>query len=310
MEENQEPYGCIYQISFPNGKLYIGQTIQGIDARWREHLRHAQKGKARLYTALRKYHLKNVSESKVEYKVIAEGYSADELDFLEEKYIRELRTFHSDGKGYNMTYGGEGRKGPMTPSVINLLGEPRLTEEQKQKCVETQRRRAIERPDIAENHAQLMRQRAIDHPEIGQKHSEHMKKLYEEHPEKREKMSRLKREQNIRDPDMARRQSEIKLMMYEDRNVGPQMIEKIREASRKQWANDEKRQKLMDEKRRRFSRPFDVYLIVDGSFVAHFDYVPDCAEKLFGKKQESNISAVLNGTRKSYRGYRFQYTDL
>ena len=33
----------IYKIQFPNGKVYIGQTVD-VNSRWREHLREAAIG--------------------------------------------------------------------------------------------------------------------------------------------------------------------------------------------------------------------------------------------------------------------------
>ena len=70
-------------------------------------------------------------------------------------------------------------------------------------------------------------------------------------------------------------------------------------------ARPRKKKKIMDGKRNRFSKSFNVYK--DGKLINSFDYVPDCAYKLFGKKNDSNISAVLNGRRKSHKGYMFEY---
>lgn len=45
----------IYKIQFPNGKVYIGQTID-VNSRWREHLREAAIGTdTKVYRAMRKY---------------------------------------------------------------------------------------------------------------------------------------------------------------------------------------------------------------------------------------------------------------
>jgi hypothetical protein len=53
----------------------------------------------------------------------------------------------------------------------------------------------------------------------------------------------------------------------------------------------------MDEKHSRFTKPFNIYKY--GVLIDSFDYVPDCAFKLFGKN-DSNISAVLKDRKKTY----------
>jgi hypothetical protein len=93
-------------------------------------------------------------------------------------------------------------------------------------------------------------------------------------------------------------------MKFEDKDA-VEIIEKIRNKSIQQWQDPEKKRKIMDEKRNRFSKPFNVYK--DGILIGSFDYVPDCAFNLFGKKNDSNISAVLAGRKKLHKGYVFEY---
>ena len=288
-------YGIIYRLAFPNGQ-YIGQTIQGKDVRFKEHLRDTNAGSTLpVHNAIRKYYDDDQAKNKVEMTVIDTAYSLDELNTLEIKYINEYNTFNANGHnptGYNMTIGGDGCKGY------------KFTEEQKENCKKVQQKRKEEHPEIAMNHSKIMKQRAINNPEIGIQHSIIMKQLYAENPAKKEEMSLLKLQQNMNNPEMARQQSELKLMMYEDKNAD-EIIAKISEKSKQQWQDPDKRQKIMDEKRNRFTMPFNVYK--DGALIDSFDYVPDCASKLFGKTQDSNISAVLKGRKKSYRGYVFEY---
>ena len=88
-------------------------------------------------------------------------------------------------------------------------------------------------------------------------------------------------------------------------SLNKEIIEKIRNKSIQQWQDPEKKKKIMDEKRKRFSKPFDVFK--DDILIESFDYIPDCANKLFGKKNDSHISAVLNGKQKQHKGYVFKY---
>ena len=171
-------------------------------------------------------------------------------------------------------------------------------------CKKIQQKRKEEHPEIAINHSNFMKQRAIDDPNIGIQHSIIMKELYDKNPSKKEDMSKLKKQQYNDNSEMARRQSELKLMQYEDKYAF-QYIINLSKKTTSQWEDLEKRKKIRDEKRNRFSKPFNVYK--DEILIDNFDYVPDCAFKLFGKKNDSNISAVLKGKKKSHKGYVFKY---
>lgn len=284
-------YGIIYLLSFPNGK-YIGQTIQGIKIRFKEHLRDTKKGSTLpVHNALRKY------KDTVNIEVIDKAYSLEELNELEKKYIVEYNTFNNNGKnenGYNLTIGGDGCK------------SYKFTDEQRDHCKKIQAERKIIHPEISKNHSKFMKERAIEHPEIGTNHSHCMKELYSKYPEKKETMSKIKIEQYKDNPDMARQQSELKLMFYEDKYAS-QTIDVIRENTKKQWNDPNQKKKIMDEKRKRFSKPFSVYK--DGNYIGDYDYVPDCSNDLFGinSGNAGNISAVLKKKRKLCRGYFFKY---
>jgi hypothetical protein len=97
-----------------NGHGYIGITQCSLAKRWREHLCAARTGSdKRLYRAMRKYGTNNFS--------IAALYEADsfqELQAVERGLIAAHGTYASNGKGYNLTSGGEGRD-----RVDQLFGE-------------------------------------------------------------------------------------------------------------------------------------------------------------------------------------------
>jgi len=284
-------YGIIYLLSFPNGK-YIGHTIQGIKIRFKEHLRDTRKGSnLPVHNAIRKY------TDLVNIEVIDKASSPEQLNELEKKYILEYNTFNDNGKnknGYNLTIGGDGCK------------SYKFTDEQREICKKIQSERKILHPEIAKNHSKFMKERAIKRPEIGINHSRCMKELYLKYPEKKENMSKIKIKQYKDNPDMAIQQSELKLMFYQDTRAN-QTIDIIRENTKKQWNDPNQKKKIMDEKRKRFSKLFSVYK--DGIYIRHYDYVPDCSNELFGinSGDAGNISAVLKGKRKLCRGYFFKY---
>ena len=278
----------VYRYLFPHGKNYIGLTTRPKNIRKNEHKCALNIGDTKcVYNAMRKYGIENVI-----YEVLDTAETNEELCELEIMYIQKYNSFYKNHKGYNMTYGGEGIKGYT------------FNEEQKQNCREAQKRRKEEHPEIYINHSKIMKKRAIDNPEIGIQHSIHMKQLYHSNPSKKDDMSKLKIQQNKDNPDMGKQQSELKLMWYEDKD-GFEEKTKISEKSLTQWQDPEKRKKIMVEKRKRFSKPFNVYK--NGILIDSFDYVPDCAFKMFGRPTDSNISAVLKGRKKNHKGYVFTY---
>jgi hypothetical protein len=87
----------IYKLTFPNGKVYIGQTSQLLRERVRQHCSdafnkesHTPKGRA-----IRKYLSLNI-------EVL---YQGDELDYNEINYIKEYNSTNQE-YGYNLESGG------------------------------------------------------------------------------------------------------------------------------------------------------------------------------------------------------------
>jgi len=91
----------IYKFThLKTGRCYIGQTIQDPNRRRLEHICDSK------YTS-RTYHfhnaLKKYGENAFSFEVIAEALTLDELNSLEEKYIKE---FDSIANGFNIRNGG------------------------------------------------------------------------------------------------------------------------------------------------------------------------------------------------------------
>lgn len=105
--------GFIYQLLFPSGKSYVGQTIKKkVEARWRAHKTNSRflKGSCRaVNAAIRKYGWKNVTK-----KVLA-IVPDEEIDDAEVKFIAKFNSYHN---GYNLTVGGDvnpmSKNGPLT----------------------------------------------------------------------------------------------------------------------------------------------------------------------------------------------------
>lgn len=129
-------YGYIYIIiNKINRKIYVGQTIQGFDKRY----------KGGVYNATSNPHLKNSIdkygiENFIFVKEFDVAYSKEELDALEDMYIKIYDTINPL-YGYNKKFGGA--NGRLTEESLNKIsGEnhynygKHLSEETKQKIKE------------------------------------------------------------------------------------------------------------------------------------------------------------------------------
>lgn len=94
-------YGVIYLIRcLVTGKLYVGQTKQKLQVRFRSHLRE----ETYIGRAMRKYGIENFT-----VEVIEECYSREQLNERECYWIVKLNCKRPHG--YNLTDGGEGTSG-------------------------------------------------------------------------------------------------------------------------------------------------------------------------------------------------------
>jgi group I intron endonuclease len=105
---NTPQSGCVYRLTFPNGKSYIGATRKTADERFKVHLSHSKRlsnsrhSKA-VHHAIAKYGVENVL---IETLLVAEITQC--FDF-EIKAIEKFKTRAPNG--YNLTDGGEGVHG-------------------------------------------------------------------------------------------------------------------------------------------------------------------------------------------------------
>lgn len=86
-----------------NNKKYIGQTINTIQRRWSEHNSPSSDYCRILKRALNKYGKDNFT-----IEEIARASSIEELNYLEEKFIKEHNTLNPNG--YNLLAGGRNKK--------------------------------------------------------------------------------------------------------------------------------------------------------------------------------------------------------
>lgn len=93
---------CIYKIENKiNGKVYIGQTIRGLNHRKNQHIQRFKSCERdhKLYLAFNKYGMNNFV-----FEVIFCTFDKSYLNDLEIHFIKEYNSYN---RGYNMTMGGD-----------------------------------------------------------------------------------------------------------------------------------------------------------------------------------------------------------
>lgn len=106
--------GIIYIATSPSNKKYVGQTIDTIDNRWRDHVYDAQDPNKNhcvaLNNAIRKYgpnefKLKTLLRGNADKNIKYDGKMLSQLDLYEDKFI-ELYQTTNPKFGYNIKKGG------------------------------------------------------------------------------------------------------------------------------------------------------------------------------------------------------------
>jgi len=183
------PYGIIYAITnLVNGKRYVGQTIQGLDVRKRQHLKDAKalRYDLHLYRAIRKY-----GEDAFSWEVCDYAFSREELNQKEVFYIEKYGAL-CHKHGYNCASGGSNGnnfagKTPEERQAINKKLSfkssqqwERYSPEQKQLVVNTLNAAMRSWWATATDETKLRRNSALSKSRTGIKHTpEHRRKLSE-----------------------------------------------------------------------------------------------------------------------------------
>ena len=95
--------GCVYLLTSPSGKSYVGITKHDLEQRWARHVKDhlSNSWGCALYAAMRKYGPDNFQRRTLEMHT-----DWGDLCASERRLIRELNTKYPTG--YNLTDGGEG----------------------------------------------------------------------------------------------------------------------------------------------------------------------------------------------------------
>lgn len=110
-------YGRVYCVlNLSNMKMYVGQTIKSIHARWK----HGHKSASPLGAAFRKYGADRFFTFK-----LGHAFSTTGLDILERKWIRLLNTIAPHG--YNLTSGGRNQGELSKESKLKMRKSQKLS---------------------------------------------------------------------------------------------------------------------------------------------------------------------------------------
>jgi len=126
-------YRCINNI---NNKIYIGFTSNNLNKRIIEHKSNSKKKSNYIFhKAIRKYGINNFT-----WDILLETEDKSyALDIMEPFFIKEYDTYYNHGKGYNMTWGGQG----------GMLDKKHSKEtKEKMKLAWTKRENRISNPDL------------------------------------------------------------------------------------------------------------------------------------------------------------------
>ena len=111
----------IYKITNTlNGKVYIGQTVQSIQQRWRQHVQDAYANQKCLHlcSAIVKYGKENF---------LVEEIEECSQDLLDEREVYWIKEYNSQIDGYNITAGGKGTNKEIPQELIESLWDQGLS---------------------------------------------------------------------------------------------------------------------------------------------------------------------------------------
>lgn len=177
--------GCLYQLTSPSGKSYIGISKHGVDVRWKGHVIASRKRRDGLYGAIRKY-----GPESFKRKVLVVADDETYLRHIERRAIVAFGTMAP--LGYNLVEGGGGVLNPcdQTRAAMSESARRAWTPERAESL---RRRTAVywAAPGSKEKAAVRMRAIATD-PNVKAKASASHKKKWLD-PEHREKMSAIRK---------------------------------------------------------------------------------------------------------------------
>jgi group I intron endonuclease len=263
------------------GKSYVGVTKTSMQKRWMRHValsRTIEGTHCAFQLAIKKY---GSGDEVWEHQVLETFATLNEAFDAEKKHILAEGTL-SPG-GYNMTFGGEGRFGPLSPEALSNL------------------------------------RRVVNSPEYRRKNSEAQKRFWAENPERRDLRAEVTRSIMSREgmkekvsnrTKEAMQSSEVKEKIAAKMS-DPDFLEKHRAAVKKSWEDPIVRQKHADAEMsllisgKKGNKRVQQIDLNTGEVIAEFLSMREAARKTATPK--SSLQSCLRGILKQAGGFLWRY---
>jgi len=213
---NEERIYYVYKhTNLINGKVYIGQTRQEPEKRWKNGL-SSYRHNAHFLAAIKKYGWENFS-----HEILKEKLTYKEMKYWEDFYV-EYYDARNPEKGYNIIAGG------LDSPFQELWNDPAFREK------------------MSKQQSELMKERLKD-PEKIELLRQAMKKYWSEHPERKEEFAKESSERMKKlweDPEVQKKYSELMKERWQDPEQREKLTQHNKDNANKNWQNPKYRKKM------------------------------------------------------------------
>jgi group I intron endonuclease len=239
--------GCLYCVTSPSGKKYIGISSKTAEDRWKKHVSN-KKDNCALHFAIRKYGSKTF-----ELKTLLISDNWDYLCLMEQKAIISFNT--KSPNGYNITDGGEGVIGRIVTDETKAkmsIGQKKRFKDPAQKAKNKENGklgsvRNMERCAALRIDGKPKWIRELEESRCRNGSAEHKAKVSKAtkaamaRPEVKKKLYAAARERSL-DSEWRAKISKTSKGRGLGRTLPPEQIEKMREARKMYWVKRKERE--------------------------------------------------------------------
>jgi group I intron endonuclease len=255
---SRKRYFHCYKITCSiNGKGYIGIASNGVKTRFNQHKHDAKKGASTpLHAAIRKYGVENFT-----IEVLGKTTNWDEICLIEREMILKYDTLTQNGRGYNVSTGGEGPFGVKRSTetkeklseitkkwlaedpdrIQNLIeaGRKQMADPARREQIRKGARDAWKRPDFREKFSSGKKKWANENRDLL---SEQQKRIMAR-PEMRENL-RKKAKAQMKDPSNREISKQGALQQWQNDEFKKKMTLQMKAVSKRNWENPDYRQRM------------------------------------------------------------------
>lgn len=250
-------FHCYKIICSINGKGYIGIASNGVKTRFNQHKHDAKKGVSTpLHAAIRKYGVENFT-----IEVLGKTTNWDEICLIEREMILKYDTLTQNGRGYNVSTGGEGPFGVKRSTetkeklseitkkwlaedpdrIQNLIeaGRKQMADPARREQIRKGARDAWKRPDFRKKFSSGKKKWANENRDLL---SEQQKRIMAR-PEMRENL-RKKAKAQMNDPSNREISRQGALHQWQNDEFKEKMTMQMKNVSKRNWENPDYRRRM------------------------------------------------------------------